>query len=330
MPTTSQSLYYTTPSGAGVFNAGTLRWGCALADLCDRPGRADRDFTRRVTDNFPRLRGRPGRTTIPGPGRRRGLRPAPAQHRLGELSGSAAMDSSSWLHARLPSRRSRRSRRGGWRAWCRSRRARTTTRTTPPRAPANVALSSRWARADDLTTETPDTSRTAWVRWRRPASSRTPSMTTLTTTSSPRRCSASPVTCPTSGQDLDLLTGAGFKGEPDEVAATQLVGEHLDVAPAGRRRVTARVDFVFDVTTSTTHEEALHGRLMLTTGNGGWKIFGYASNGRQRGWMMRPYVAVAGALRSELGSRCSSRLHPAPRSEPRPGRGGDCDRLPRR
>ena len=31
--TTSQSVYYTVPSGAGVFTAGTLRWGCALVDL---------------------------------------------------------------------------------------------------------------------------------------------------------------------------------------------------------------------------------------------------------------------------------------------------------
>ncbi len=54
--TTSQSVYYTTPSGAGVFNAGTLRWGCALVDLCDRPlGARTRDFARRVTENL--LRG---------------------------------------------------------------------------------------------------------------------------------------------------------------------------------------------------------------------------------------------------------------------------------
>jgi hypothetical protein len=51
--TTSQSVYYTTQSGAGVFSAGTLRWGCALADLCDRPlGPRTRDFARRVTENL--------------------------------------------------------------------------------------------------------------------------------------------------------------------------------------------------------------------------------------------------------------------------------------
>jgi hypothetical protein len=51
--TTSQSVYYTTSSGAGVFTAGTLRWGCALVDLCDRPlGARTRDFVRRVTDNL--------------------------------------------------------------------------------------------------------------------------------------------------------------------------------------------------------------------------------------------------------------------------------------
>jgi hypothetical protein len=50
--TTSQSVYYTVPSGAGVFTAGTLRWGCALVDLCDRPlGPGTRDFARRVTEN---------------------------------------------------------------------------------------------------------------------------------------------------------------------------------------------------------------------------------------------------------------------------------------
>ena len=51
--TTSQSVYYTTRSGAGVFTAGTLRWGCALVDSCDRPlGRRTRDFARQVTDNL--------------------------------------------------------------------------------------------------------------------------------------------------------------------------------------------------------------------------------------------------------------------------------------
>jgi N,N-dimethylformamidase beta subunit-like, C-terminal len=51
--TTTQSVYYTVPSGAGIFTAGTLRWGCALVDLCDRPlGTVTRDFARRVTDNL--------------------------------------------------------------------------------------------------------------------------------------------------------------------------------------------------------------------------------------------------------------------------------------
>ena len=51
--TTSQSVYYTTPSGAGVFTAGTLRWGCALVDRCERPlGARTRDFARTVTDNL--------------------------------------------------------------------------------------------------------------------------------------------------------------------------------------------------------------------------------------------------------------------------------------
>ncbi|NYE35077.1 hypothetical protein F4692_000181 [Nocardioides cavernae] len=48
--TTSQSVYYSTPSGAGVFSAGTLRWGCAMVDRCERPlGEETRAFTRTVT-----------------------------------------------------------------------------------------------------------------------------------------------------------------------------------------------------------------------------------------------------------------------------------------
>ncbi len=51
--TSAQSVYYTTRSGAGVFNAGTLRWGCALVDRCEHPlGARTRDFVRRVTDNL--------------------------------------------------------------------------------------------------------------------------------------------------------------------------------------------------------------------------------------------------------------------------------------
>jgi hypothetical protein len=48
--TSAQSVYYSTDSGAGVFSAGTLRWGCALVDRCERPlGDATRRFTRTVT-----------------------------------------------------------------------------------------------------------------------------------------------------------------------------------------------------------------------------------------------------------------------------------------
>lgn len=48
--TTTQSVYYTSRSGAGVFNAGTLRWGCAMVDRCERPlGDATLEFTRTVT-----------------------------------------------------------------------------------------------------------------------------------------------------------------------------------------------------------------------------------------------------------------------------------------
>ncbi len=48
--TSAQATYYTTRSGAGVFDAGTLRWTCALADRCPSPltRRAVR-FVNRVT-----------------------------------------------------------------------------------------------------------------------------------------------------------------------------------------------------------------------------------------------------------------------------------------
>ena len=50
--TRTHSVYYTTRSGAGVFNAGTLRWGCALVNRCERPlERRTSDFAARVTDN---------------------------------------------------------------------------------------------------------------------------------------------------------------------------------------------------------------------------------------------------------------------------------------
>jgi len=51
--TSSQSVYYTSASGAGVFASGTLRWGCALVEACDVPlsGRTRR-FVGTVTDNL--------------------------------------------------------------------------------------------------------------------------------------------------------------------------------------------------------------------------------------------------------------------------------------
>jgi hypothetical protein len=48
--TSAQAVYYTTGSGAGVFAAGTLRWGCALVERCDRPlGARTTRFARTVT-----------------------------------------------------------------------------------------------------------------------------------------------------------------------------------------------------------------------------------------------------------------------------------------
>jgi hypothetical protein len=50
--TSAQSVYYAAPSGAGVFTAGTLRWGCAVWDVCDVSlGRRTSDFVRTVTRN---------------------------------------------------------------------------------------------------------------------------------------------------------------------------------------------------------------------------------------------------------------------------------------
>jgi N,N-dimethylformamidase beta subunit-like protein len=50
--TWAQSVYYTTRSGSGVFTAGTLRWGCALIDACERVlGDRTREFVRIVTGN---------------------------------------------------------------------------------------------------------------------------------------------------------------------------------------------------------------------------------------------------------------------------------------
>ena len=50
--TAAESVYYTAPSGAGVFNAGTLRWGCAMVDRCERPlGARTARFVEIVTGN---------------------------------------------------------------------------------------------------------------------------------------------------------------------------------------------------------------------------------------------------------------------------------------
>jgi hypothetical protein len=54
VPTTAESVYYTTPSGAGVFATGTLRWTCALKTRCADVGssRRTRSFVRKVTANL--------------------------------------------------------------------------------------------------------------------------------------------------------------------------------------------------------------------------------------------------------------------------------------
>jgi hypothetical protein len=50
--TVAESTFYTAPSGAGVFNAGTLRWGCAMVDRCEHPlGATTARFVEVVTGN---------------------------------------------------------------------------------------------------------------------------------------------------------------------------------------------------------------------------------------------------------------------------------------
>ena len=85
--TSAQSVYYSTPSGAGVFNAGTLRWGCAMVDRCERPlGRATQRFTRTVTGTLvTEFAAGTGRRKVPGARQRRRVRPLPGQHGRGEL-----------------------------------------------------------------------------------------------------------------------------------------------------------------------------------------------------------------------------------------------------
>ena len=67
--TSAQSVYYTTPSGAGVFNVGTLRWTCSLERLsCGAYpiSAATERFTRRVTRTVLRAFARgPVATTYP-------------------------------------------------------------------------------------------------------------------------------------------------------------------------------------------------------------------------------------------------------------------------
>ena len=65
--TSAQTVYYTAPSGAGVFTAGTLRWGCALVDRCERAlgDRTAEVRRRRDRQPGPRLRAGPGRREHP-------------------------------------------------------------------------------------------------------------------------------------------------------------------------------------------------------------------------------------------------------------------------
>jgi hypothetical protein len=51
--TAAESVYYAADSGAGVFAAGTLRWGCSMVDRCERPlGARTASFVKVVTGNL--------------------------------------------------------------------------------------------------------------------------------------------------------------------------------------------------------------------------------------------------------------------------------------
>lgn len=63
-PTTSDAVYYTTRSGAGVFAAGTMNWACAVGNRCWHSGHEESsEVVRRVTANILRVfaRGPAGR-----------------------------------------------------------------------------------------------------------------------------------------------------------------------------------------------------------------------------------------------------------------------------
>ena len=86
--TVAHSVYFTTPSGAAVFNAGTLRWGCALVDRCERPLGPVHERLRRSGDRQrpARVRCRPGRAAAPGTRQRGRLRPLGRQHGRRQLT----------------------------------------------------------------------------------------------------------------------------------------------------------------------------------------------------------------------------------------------------
>jgi hypothetical protein len=50
-PTTSDAVYYTAPSGAGVFAAGTIDWVCAM-EGCQHVDARSSAIVRRVTANI--------------------------------------------------------------------------------------------------------------------------------------------------------------------------------------------------------------------------------------------------------------------------------------
>jgi hypothetical protein len=78
-------------------------------------------------------------------------------------------------------------------------------------------------------------------------------------------------------EDLELLTGAGFGDDAQDVEATRLSATISSFAPEGQViGATAVVDLAFDVESGEgTSEFTRRGRLMLMPEDGVWKIFGY-------------------------------------------------------
>ena len=88
--TSSESTYYTTSSGAGVIDLGTLRWTCALKGRCGTyqlPRRTIAFVKNGYRQHSGTVRSRAGRSPFPGRGQRQPVQPAHRQPGLSQLTG---------------------------------------------------------------------------------------------------------------------------------------------------------------------------------------------------------------------------------------------------